>query len=96
MLVIQSKKKATTKKTDQNTKITEIEKNHNHDQYITTSEINKLTAENFVARLKQADLVTRTDFDDKLRSLNHKIKPNKLRHLPVENELKKQKTTELI
>ena len=38
------------KKTDYNTKINETESkvnDHNHDEYITTSEFNKLTAENF-------------------------------------------------
>ena len=61
MLVIQSKKK---KKTDYNTKIDEIEKkitDHGHDKYITTPEFNKLTAENFAARLvkqiQQAKLI---------------------------------------
>ena len=42
------------KKTDYNTKINEIEKkitDHNHDKYITTPEFNKLTSENFAARL---------------------------------------------
>ena len=39
------------------TKIGEVEiKIPNHDQYITTPEFNKLTAENFAARLKQANL----------------------------------------
>ena len=45
------------KKTDYETKISELEKkltNHNHDKYITTPEFNKLTAENFSARLAQA------------------------------------------
>ena len=37
---------------------------------IITPEFNKLTAENFDTRLKQANLVTEIDFDDKLRSLN--------------------------
>ena len=57
------------KKTDYNTKINEIEKkitDHDHDKYITTPEFNKLTAENFAARLAQANLVTKTDFDNKL------------------------------
>ena len=52
------------KKTNCNTKISEIENNvsnHDHDEYITTSEFNKLTKENFKARLAQADLVTKTD-----------------------------------
>ena len=57
------------KKTDYNTKITEIEKKltaHNHDKYITTPEFNKLTADVFNAKLAQASLVTKTDFDAKL------------------------------
>ena len=64
------------KKTDYNTKISELEKkltDHNHDKYITTPEFNKLTAENFAARLKQANLVTKTYFDDKLKNLNKKL-----------------------
>ena len=61
------------KKTDYNTKITEIKKkltNHNHDKYIDTSEFNKLAADVFNARLAQANLITKTD----LRLL--KIKQN--------------------
>ena len=37
------------------------------------TEFNKLTTEDFAARLLQANLVTETDFDDKLPSLNRKI-----------------------
>ena len=33
-----------------------------NDKYIATSEFNKLTAENFKARLAQANLVTKTNF----------------------------------
>ena len=83
------------KKTDYNTKITEIENrliDHNRGKYITTPEFNWLTAENFAARLKQANLVTKTDFDDKLKSLNQKSNPDKTEHLLVENELRKLKT----
>ena len=48
-----------------NTKISEIEnKIPNHDKYITSPEFNKLTAENFTTRLKQANLVTKTEFDN--------------------------------
>ena len=61
---------------------------HNHYRYITTSEFSKLTAENVAARLTQANLVTKTDFDAKLKSLNKKINSNKTKHLLVENELK--------
>ena len=84
------------KKTDYNTKINEIEKkiitDHSHEKYITTPEFNKLTTENFKARLAQADLVTKTDFDTKLQSVNKKIASNETKHLLVENELKKLKT----
>ena len=57
------------KKTDYNTKISEIENkvnDHEHDKYITTSELNTLAARVFNTRLAQADLVTKTDFDAKL------------------------------
>ena len=64
------------KKTDYETKISEIEKkvsDHNHDKYITTPEFNDLAAGVFTARLAQANLVTKTDVDTKLESLNKKI-----------------------
>ena len=70
MLVIQLKK------TDCNTRITDIENklnNHDHDKYINTSEFNKLAADVFNARIAQANLITKTDFDAKLSSLNRKI-----------------------
>ena len=87
------------KKTDYDPKIAEIEKkltDHNHDKYITTLEFDKLTAENFPTRLKQTNLVTMTDFDDKLKSLNQKINSNKAKHVLVENELKKLQTFDTI
>ena len=71
--------------------IGEIEKklnDHKHDEYITTPEFNKL-------KLGQADLVTKTDFDNKLTSPNRKIVTNKMRHLLNEKELKKLKTFDL-
>ena len=58
---------------------------HDHSKYITTPEFNKLTAENFTARLKQANLATKgdisdfvkkTDFDDKLKNLNKMVISN--------------------
>ena len=64
---------------------------------MTTPELIKLTAENFAARLAQADLasksdiadfVKKTDFDDKLWNLNKKVTSNKTKHLLLENELK--------
>ena len=63
------------KKTDYNAKINEIEKkvtNQNHDKYITTPEFNKFIAAIFAARLAQANLITKPDFDTKLSSLNQK------------------------
>ena len=48
-----------------------------------------LTAENFSARLSRANLVTKTDFDDKLKSLNQKLNSNKTKHLLIENKLTK-------
>ena len=88
MLVIQLKK------TDYNTKINEIENkitNHSHDKYITTPEFNKLTAEDFAARLAKENLVIKINFHDKLKNLDKKIHSNKAKHLIVENELKNQK-----
>ena len=70
------------------TKGTKIENklnNHNHDKYIDTPEFNKLAVDVFNARLAQANLVTKTDFDDKLSSLNRKITQNKTDYLLVQN-----------
>ena len=83
------------KKTVYNTNISEIEKkvaDDNHDKYITTLESNKVTAEIFDLKLKQANLVTKTDIDTEVRSLNKTINSNKVKHLLVENELKKLQT----
>ena len=86
------------KKTDYNTKVTEIENklnNHNHDKYIDTSEFNKLAVDAFNAKIAQENLVTKTDFDAKLSSLNRKITKNKTDHLIVKNELNKLKRIDL-
>ena len=50
-----------------------------------------LAAGVFTAILALENLVTKTDFDTKLQSLNERITSNKTKHLLVENELKKQK-----
>ena len=89
------------KKTDYSTKISEIEKkitDHDHDIYVTTPEFNKLTAENFAARLAQANLASKSDianfvkktpdFYDKLKDLNKKVTSNETKDFLVENELK--------
>ena len=76
MLVVWLKKLTITQK------ISELEKeitDDNPDKYITTPEFNRLITENFIARLKQENLVTKTDFDYKLKYLNKKnyFKQNK-------------------
>ena len=55
-----------------------------------------LTAEYFSARLAQANLITKTDFDAKLSSLNRKSTSNKTKHLLVENQLEKLETFDSI
>ena len=71
-----------------NTKISEVEnKIPNHDKYSTTPEFNKLTAENFTARLKQADQVTKTDFNNELKNFNKQITSNKTKLLEVQKKL---------
>ena len=82
------------KKTDYDTKITEIEKkltDHNQNKYITTPEFNTLDADVFNARLAQAKLITKTDFDAKLSNVNRKITANKSKKLLAENTLNKLK-----
>ena len=50
---------------------------YKYDKYIITPEFSKLTAENLAARLAQANLITKTDFDNKRSSLNKKNTLNK-------------------
>ena len=83
------------KNTDYNTKVTEIENklnNRNHNLYIDSSEFNKLAVDVFNARIAQANLITKTDFDAKSSSLNKKITQNKTKYLLVGSELNKLKT----
>ena len=78
------------KKTDYNTKVTDIENklnNHNHDKYVATSEFITLAADVFNARLAQANLITKISFDAKLSSLNRKITANKTYHFLNDNDL---------
>ena len=72
MLVVLFKKQTITQKLLLKNKLTD----HNHDKYINTQEVNKLAAV-FNARLAQANLITKSDFDAKLSSLNRKITENK-------------------
>ena len=71
-----------------NTKFIEVEnKIPDNSKYIATQEFNKLTAENFAARLKQPDLESKTYFDNKLRKFNRRITSNKIKHLEVQKDL---------
>ena len=68
------------KKTDYDTIVTEIEKkltDHNHDKYITTTELNKLGTDTVNTRIVREKLVKNTDFGNKLSNLNRKIASNK-------------------
>ena len=56
-------------------------------KHITTQEFNKLAGENFATRLKQADLVNKTDFDNKLTSFNKQFASNETKHLEVLKKL---------
>ena len=84
------------KKTDYDTKYSELEKkitDHKHNKYITTSEFDKLTVENFAARLAQANLITKTHFDAKLSSLNGKT--TSIKQSTYLLKMKKLKTSDL-
>ena len=58
---------------------------------IYTLPLSELTAENFAARLAQTILVTKTDFDNKLNSLNKKTHSNKTKNLLFKMNLKNYK-----
>ena len=71
-----------------NAKISEVEnKIPYHPKYITTQGFNKLTAENFAERLKQANLVSKTNFYNKLTSFNRTITSNKTKYLEIQRNL---------
>ena len=53
---------------------------------------NTLAEDVFNARLAQANLTAKMDFDAKLPSLSRKVTTNKTKYLLVEDELKKLKT----
>ena len=67
-----------------NTNISEVEnKTPDHAKYITSQEFNKFTAEHYTPRLKQTDLVSKTDFDNKLK----RSASNKANYLEVQKKL---------
>ena len=71
-----------------NTKIEEVENEiPDHAKYITTQEFDMFTSENVATRLKEGDLVSKTDFDNKLISFNRKVTSNKTKYLEVQKKL---------
>ena len=71
-----------------NAKISEVgNKIFYNSKYITSQVFNKLNAENFEAKLKQADLVNKTYFDNKLTSFNKQISSKKSKHLEFQKKL---------
>ena len=58
--------------------------------------LQNLKIKNFAARLAQANVVTKTDFDNKPINFNKKINSNKIKDVLVENELKNLQTFDSI
>ena len=77
-------------------KLLKLRKNTDQDKYMTTPEFYNLAARICTARLARENVITKRDFDDKLRSLNQNINSNETKHLLIENELKKLKTFDSI
>ena len=65
-----------------NTKINEVEnKTPDHSNYITTQEFNKITTDSFTGRLKQTNLMNKTDFDNKPTGFNKQNTSEKVKIL---------------
>ena len=80
-----------------NTKISEAEnKIPDNSKYIITQEFNKWMVENFAARLKQANLVSKTDFDNKLANFNRRTTSNKVKYLEVQKKVGLQKKLKVV
>ena len=74
------------------TKISEVEnKIPDNSKRITGQEFNKLTVENFAARLKEVDLMSKTNFDNKLTSFKKRITSNNTKYLEIQEKLKDYK-----
>ena len=75
-----------------NTKISKVDnKIPDNSKYIITQEFNKWMVKNFAARLKQANLVSKTDFDNKLTSFNRRTTSSKVKYLKVQKKVGLQK-----
>ena len=76
-----------------NTKVSEVEYEiRGNAEYVTAQEFTKLTAENLAARLKQANVVNETDFNNKLTTFSKRITSNKTKHLEIQNKLNSLRT----
>ena len=74
------------------TKISEVENMiPDNSKRITGQEFNKLTVENFAARLKEVDLMNKTNFDNKLTSFKKRITSNNTKYLEIQEKLKDYK-----
>ena len=68
-----------------NTETVEVEnKIPDNSKYITPQEFNNFTTGNLAARLRQANLVRKTYFDNKVISCNGKVSSNKTKYLKVQ------------
>ena len=86
------------KKTDYDSKVTEIEyklNNHSHDKYITTPEFNTLAKDIFNARLAQTNLVAETIFENTVSSRDSKIEAIRTVNTSLENLFKKLRKLDL-
>ena len=71
-----------------NTKISEIENNiPDNSKYMIAQEYKILAAENFAARLNQAESVNRPDFGNKLTRFLRRITSNKTKHLEIQKKI---------
>ena len=55
-----------------------ITDDHDHDNYIKTQEFNKLISENFTARLKQANLASKSDTANFIKKTDFDNKPKEV------------------
>ena len=76
----------------------EITADHDHDRYIATQEFNKLTTENAIARLPQANLENKNDIATLVKKMLLQIKLNmfllKMNQMNYQKKLKQNQQTE--
>ena len=73
-------------------KISEVEnKIPDNSKRITGKEFNKLTVEKFAARLKEVDLMNKTNFHNKVTSFKKRITSNNTKYLEIQEKLKDYK-----